>query len=98
MRFLTRDIDFWSNLSARLSVIAERVAICMHLRFACNISLHNSNLRLIKGTDGEPIAPNTELGWLIMGPDGRKDENEVSWSVTILISSTEIDQKIANLF
>lgn len=29
---------------------------------------------LIKGTDDEPVAQNTELGWLIFGPDSAKCE------------------------
>lgn len=54
---------------------------------------------LIKNKPEEPIAQNTELGWLILGPNGAKNgddtENE---SVTILISNTEIDERIRHLF
>lgn len=54
---------------------------------------------LIKNKQEEPVAQNTELGWLILGPDGAKAEIKAeNETVTILISNTEMERKITNLF
>lgn len=53
---------------------------------------------LIKGNPEEPIAQNSELGWLIMGPDGARNNDKNEISITTLISNTEINEKIQNLF
>lgn len=54
---------------------------------------------LIEGTQDEPIAQNTEFGWLISGPDCAKNETRENMgdeiSVTTLISNVEIDEKIS---
>lgn len=50
---------------------------------------------LIKGTSDEPVAQNTEFGYIIFGPDGAKNqkryETESKISVTTLISNVEIN-------
>lgn len=57
---------------------------------------------LIKGTPDEPVAQNTEFGYIIFGPDGAKSKSksdtESETSVTTLISNAEINEKISNLF
>lgn len=50
---------------------------------------------LIKGADDEPIAQNSEFGWLIMGP---QRPTEKSLQITTLISNVEIKQQIKNFF
>lgn len=53
---------------------------------------------LIKGGLDEPVAQNTEIGWIIFGPDGMKniDQSSVESSVTTLITNVEINEKISN--
>lgn len=53
---------------------------------------------LIKKNDDEPIAQNSELGWLVMGPDCAKNDSVSNSAITTLISNTEIEEKIMNLF
>lgn len=58
---------------------------------------------LIKGAPDEPIAQNTEFGWIIFGPNGARNKNVIvdiqkKISTTALISNVEIEKKITNLF
>lgn len=55
---------------------------------------------LIKGTPNEPVAQNTELGWIIFGSDGAKNPmNEQNCiELTTLISNVEINKKISGFF
>lgn len=50
---------------------------------------------LIKGADDEPMAQNTEFGWLIMGPQREKSS---SFKVTSLISNMEIEEQLNKFF
>lgn len=53
---------------------------------------------LIKGSPDAPIAQNSELGWLIMGPNSAKNEVTTAFSVTSLITNLEIDKKLSKIF
>lgn len=49
---------------------------------------------LVKGNEDEPIAQNTIFGWIITGDEGLIDKI----NITALISTTEIDKKLATFF
>lgn len=53
---------------------------------------------LIKGPPDAPIAQNSELGWLIMGPNNAKNEGDTTFSVTSLITNLEINEKMSKIF
>lgn len=51
---------------------------------------------LIKGTINDPIAQNSELGWLISGPINAKTTTEAK--ITSLILITDLDQRVKEYF
>lgn len=57
---------------------------------------------LIKGTDDQPVAQNTEFGWIIFGSDSAKNEMNLQEyaesSTTVLITNVEINEQISNFF
>ncbi|XP_055303154.1 uncharacterized protein LOC129568854, partial [Sitodiplosis mosellana] len=55
------------------------------------------NNGLVKGADDAPIAMNSEVGWLIMGPQ-RDNDKKTTIKITSLILNSEIENKIDKFF
>lgn len=53
---------------------------------------------VIKGLESEPIAQNTEFGWIVTGPSMSKIQTSTCVNVVSLVSNVELEKKIKSFF